>query len=103
MIIDRLENLEKYVSLHPLFAQVLDYLKSAELETHEMGVEHLKDKELFVTFAEAAPKTDTLTFRFLFRGKNGWGMLVVATCRRLPMTKNGTSVSIRNVPTPTFV
>ena len=58
MIIDRLENLEKYVSLHPLFAQVLDYLKSAELETHEMGVEHLKDKELFVTFAEAAPKTE---------------------------------------------
>ena len=58
MIIDRLENLEKYVSLHPLFAQVLDYLNSTELETHEVGVEHMKDKELFVTLAEAAPKTE---------------------------------------------
>lgn len=58
MIIDRLENLEKYVSLHPLFVQVHDYLNSTELETHETGVQHLKDKELFVTFAEAAPKAE---------------------------------------------
>ena len=29
MVIDRLENIEKYTLLHPLFEQAIDFLKSA--------------------------------------------------------------------------
>ena len=31
MIIDRLENLEKYASLNPLFARAIEFLKSNDL------------------------------------------------------------------------
>ena len=37
MIIDTLENLEKYVSLNPLFKEVIDFLKSNDLMTLEPG------------------------------------------------------------------
>ena len=31
MVVDKLENLEKYVSLNPLFAQAVEFLKSTEV------------------------------------------------------------------------
>ena len=31
MVIDKLENIEKYVSLNPLFAQAVEFLKSHDL------------------------------------------------------------------------
>lgn len=37
MIIDSLENAEKYYSVHPRFAQAFDYLKSQDLNTLEPG------------------------------------------------------------------
>ena len=42
MVIDKLENLEKYVSLNPLFAEAVAFLKEGEL---------------MVNFADARPKT----------------------------------------------
>ncbi len=57
MVIDRLENLEKYVSLNPLFAQAVDFLKSTDLEAHETGKVVLKEGELIVNFSQARPKT----------------------------------------------
>ena len=30
MVVDKLENLEKYVSLNPLFAQAVEFLKAAD-------------------------------------------------------------------------
>ena len=32
MVVDRLENLEKYASLNPLFAKAMEYLKNYRLE-----------------------------------------------------------------------
>ena len=37
MVIDKLENLEKYVSLNPLFAQAVEFLKTTDLNAHEIG------------------------------------------------------------------
>ena len=37
MIIDKLENLGKYVSLNPLFADVVDFLKDHDLNSMEVG------------------------------------------------------------------
>ncbi len=58
MIIDTLENLNKYVALNPLFADVIDFLKSHDLNTMEVGKYPIKDKDLFLnlTVAKGRPK-----------------------------------------------
>ena len=53
MIIDTIENLGKYVSLNPLFADVVDFLKSHDLQTMEPGKYPIKDKDLFLNLQVA--------------------------------------------------
>ena len=48
MIIDKLENLGKYVSLNPLFADVVDFLKDHDLNSMEVGKYPIKEKDLFL-------------------------------------------------------
>lgn len=57
MIVDTLENLEKYVSLNPLFSQAVEFLKSHDLQSLEVGKIELKEGELFVNVAHTKPKT----------------------------------------------
>lgn len=57
MVIDKLENLERYVPLHPLFAEAVAFLKTTDLRAHEAGKVVLKEGELIVNFADACPKT----------------------------------------------
>lgn len=57
MVIDKIENLEKYASLNPLFAQAIEFLKSTDLNAHEIGKEKLQGDDLVVNFAQARPKT----------------------------------------------
>lgn len=57
MIIDKLENIGMYASVNPLFAQAIEFLKSTDLNAHELGNVVLKEGELFVNFAAARPKT----------------------------------------------
>lgn len=42
MVIDTLENLEKYVSLNPLFNDVVDFLKSNDLNKLSEGKHLIK-------------------------------------------------------------
>ena len=44
MIIDRLENIEKYASLNPLFKQAIDFLKAHDLNALEIGKIELQGK-----------------------------------------------------------
>lgn len=55
MVIDRLENIEKYASLNPLFAQAIDFLKSHDLNALETGKTELS-KDLLVNVAQTKPK-----------------------------------------------
>ena len=57
MVIDRLENIEKYASLNPLFAQAIEFLKSHDLNALEVGKTELKGRELLVNVAQTKPKT----------------------------------------------
>lgn len=57
MIIDKLENLEKYASLSPLFAQAVDFLKSTDLLAHEVGKVVLVEGKLIVNFSQARSKS----------------------------------------------
>jgi biofilm protein TabA len=80
MVVDRLENIEKYASLNPLFAQAIEFLKSHDLNALEVGKTELKGKDLLVNVAQTKPKqkkmpswklTETLlTSRYLYQEPN---------------------------------
>ena len=57
MIVDKLENIEKYVALNPLFAQAVEFLKAHDLNTLEIGKTELKGKDLLVNVTQTKPKT----------------------------------------------
>ena len=53
MVLDSLDNLEKYVSLNPLFTDVLDYIRNNDLARHEPGKVFIKGNDLFVNYSIA--------------------------------------------------
>lgn len=57
MVVDTLDNLDKYASLNPLFAQAIEYLQSTDLNALEVGKVVLKDTDLVVNIAQTTPKT----------------------------------------------
>ena len=65
MVVDTLENLEKYASLNPLFAQAIDFLKSHDLQAMEIGKTELKGKDLFVNIAQTNPSKKVMSFSAL--------------------------------------
>ena len=56
MIIDRLENLGKYESLHPLIKEVITFLDQTDIKTCETGKKCLKGTDLFVNLVYSEPK-----------------------------------------------
>lgn len=57
MIIDTLDNLEKYASLNPLFAKAIEFLKNTDLKAQPIGKVELDGKNLVVNFSVAKGKT----------------------------------------------
>jgi len=57
MIIDTIDNLCKYAAINPLFADVVEFLKSHDLNTMEAGKYPIKDKDLFLNLTSAKGKT----------------------------------------------
>lgn len=53
MIIDTLENLEKYAKVNPLFTKVVEFVKANDLKTLEDGKHFIQDKDLFVNIQDA--------------------------------------------------
>ena len=53
MVIDKLDKLNFYASLNPLFKDVVDFLKTNDLNTLEEGKHFIKDKDLFVNIQVA--------------------------------------------------
>jgi len=62
MIIDTLENLGKYAALNPLFADVVEFLKTHDLQTMEPGKYPIKDNDLFVNLQVAKQRTKETAF-----------------------------------------
>ena len=56
MIVDTLENLEKYTSLNPLFKDVVDFIKTNDLDNLEIGKHLIKGENLFVNIQNAKGK-----------------------------------------------
>lgn len=57
MVIDTIENLEKYVSLNPLFKDVVEFIKSNRLDDLEVGKHAIKGADLFVNIQMAKGKS----------------------------------------------
>lgn len=57
MIIDTIDNFGEYVALNPLFADVLEFLKTNDLQTMEAGKYPIKDKDLFLNLQVAKQRT----------------------------------------------
>lgn len=57
MVIDTLENFDKYVSLNPLFSAVAEYMKENDIFAQESGIVTLDGKDLFVNYTVAKGKT----------------------------------------------
>lgn len=57
MVIDTIENLEKYASLNPLFNDVIDFIKANDLNALEAGKHFIKGSDLFVNIQCAKGKT----------------------------------------------
>lgn len=57
MVIDTIENLEKYVSLNPLFKDVVEFIKFNRLDDLEVGKHAIKGADLFVNIQIAKGKS----------------------------------------------
>ena len=57
MVVDTLDNLYKYVTLNPLFADVVEFIKNNDLNKLEAGKHLIKDTDLFVNIQDAKGKT----------------------------------------------
>ena len=57
MIIDSLTNIEKYVSLNPLFQDVADYVRNNDLASMAEGKVNIKGEDLFANFVVTKGKT----------------------------------------------
>lgn len=57
MIIDTLENLDKYATTNPLFAKAVEFLKSNNLEELPLGRTVLAGDDLFVNVVETPAKS----------------------------------------------
>ena len=62
MIIDTLDNLGKYVVLHPLFANVAEFLKGRDLKTMEVGNYPIKDKDVVMKLSLTKQRTKETAF-----------------------------------------
>jgi YhcH/YjgK/YiaL family protein len=58
MIIDTLENLEKYALLNPLFKEAVEFVKTHDLSKMELGKTELKGKDLVISIAQTTSKTN---------------------------------------------
>lgn len=57
MIIDTLENLERYATMNPLFVEVIKFLNENKLADLQEGKHVIKDNDLFVNVQMAKGKT----------------------------------------------
>ena len=62
MTIDTLDNLGKYVALNPLFADVVEFLKSHDLQTMEAGSYPIKDKDVALKLSLTKQRTKETAF-----------------------------------------
>ena len=57
MILDTLDNLDKYASLNPLFPKAIEFLKNSDLNSLPLGRNEIIGDEIFANVMEVQPRT----------------------------------------------
>ena len=57
MILDTIDNFEKYISLNPNFVKVLEFLKKGELERLTLGSNEICGDSVYANVVEVKPKS----------------------------------------------
>lgn len=57
MIVDQLQEFDRYLGLNPLFAAVADYLGKTDLSTLPTGITKIQGDDLYINVQEAPVKT----------------------------------------------
>ena len=88
MIVDKLENLEKYYALNPLFKEVAEFLKANDVNALATGIHKIKGDDVFVNVQEAKGKTrqeavveyhrQMVDIQIPFSGRETYGYIPVA-------------------------
>ena len=91
MIFDHLDNSSVYESLHPLFKQAFDYLKSNDLSALAPGKIELDGSRLYISVQEPGGKKPEeaklethakyIDIQFLIKGKETIGWRYAADCK----------------------
>ena len=57
MILDTLDNIDKYAALNPLFPQAIEFIKNADLANLPLGRNEIMGDEIFANVMEVQPRT----------------------------------------------
>lgn len=57
MILDTLNNIDKYAALNPLFPQAIEFIKNADLANLPLGRNEIMGDEIFANVMEVQPRT----------------------------------------------
>jgi biofilm protein TabA len=92
MILDTLNKLDHYATLHPLFPQVIAFLRDTNLKTLTTGIHPIIEKQLFVIVEEAQGRTRDaaklechrkyIDIQLVLEGIDEMGWKPLATCQQ---------------------
>jgi YhcH/YjgK/YiaL family protein len=70
MIIDSLENAERYISIHPLFEEAFKYIKTLDLKNTEIGKTDLSDGLKIIVAEKVGMKQEESVAKFECHNQN---------------------------------
>lgn len=93
MILDSLAQADRYLALHPLFAEAFDYLRNTDLDALSPGTHAVLDDRIFL-IVEACPGRSRaeaklechrryIDIQFVFEGVDEMGWKALSECRQL--------------------
>ena len=113
MIIDTLENLEKYTSLNPLFQTVVDFIKSTDLNALSDGKHQILGNNVFVNVQtlkgkkkEEAPieyHRQMVDIQIPLSGKETYGISPLADLPKATFSEENDCALIHNLPCLSYV
>ena len=113
MIIDKLENLEKYFPLNPLFREVAEFLRLTDVDALSTGIHKIKGDDVFVNIQEAKGKKaeeavveyhrKMVDIQVPFSGAETYGYVPVADLPAADFNESADCALLPGVPSQSYV
>lgn len=104
MILDTINNIDRYTTLHPLFAKVIAFIRSTDLNALSAGIHTIIEKKLFVIVEEAQGRSRAeaklechrkyIDIQLVLQGSDEMGWKPLADCQ-LPLNDYNEERDIR--------